>query len=435
MDVGTLVADRYLVQGRLARGGMAEVFAAHDQRLARDVALKVLRGAAGTDRARFDAEVRLLASLQHPHLVRVFDAGVQGDDPFLVLELAEGPNLAQLLAAGPLPEDRRRSLGRDVAAALAHVHAAGVVHRDVKPANVLTGADGRWLLADFGIARLVDATRLTATGAAVGTPAYLAPEQLTGEAATSAVDVYALGLTLLEAVTGRRAFPGDGPEAAMARLTQDPDVSAAPAEWQGLLVAMTARDPAARPSAAEVARRLGDDVGAAPTEPLPLPVTAGAVATATATMPIVEPAPAAAPVWGVSDRGPRPWVGVAAALVVLLLVAGAALAWLGDDGEATAATSTSTSTTAAPATATSAPPVTAAPAATAPSTVATTTPPTPADPCGVLQAQLDQLDQARAPVAGPGPRPGRGHGREHDDRHALDEQRRDLQHQLHEQHC
>ncbi len=265
--MGTLVAGRYEVLGSLACGGMADVLAARDHRLQRDVALKVARVTATTDRARFDAEIRLLASLQHPHLVRMFDAGVHEGDAFLVLELADGPTLGALLSSGPVPEERLHALGRDLAGALAHVHDKGIVHRDVKPANVLTAADGRWLLADFGIARLLDATGLTATGTAVGTPAYLAPEQVTGASATPATDVYALGLVLLEAATGRPAYPGDWREAARARLTQDPDVAAAPAPWPALLAAMTASDPAERPTAAQVHAWLAADGVVDPTPP------------------------------------------------------------------------------------------------------------------------------------------------------------------------
>lgn len=428
MHEGTLVADRYEVRGRLACGGMADVLVAHDHRLQRDVALKVARSSTtSTDRARFDAEIRLLASLQHPHLVRMFDAGVHEGDAFLVLELADGPTLGAMLCAGPVPEDQLRSLGRDLAGALAHVHERGILHRDVKPANVLTAADGRWLLADFGIARLHDATGLTATGTAIGTPAYLAPEQLTGEPVTPAADVYALGLTLIEAATGRPVFAGSGTEAAMARLARDPDVSAAPAAWQGLLATMTARDPADRPSAAAVARQLADDVVAAPTEPLLVP----AAVTATATLPIVEPAWDGGP--GGADRPPRarPWLGVAAALFVLSLLVAGAWAWLGapDDGEVAAASPASTlapvATTVAPTALTTVAPVTTVPAATP-----TTTP--AADPCAALQAQLDQVEAQRDAARG---QP-RAHGHDAPDvKRQLDEQRRALTRQLHEQHC
>ncbi len=292
MDAGTLIAERYEVVGRLAVGGMADVFAARDRRLQRDVAVKIGRGLGTTDRGRFDTETRLLASLQHPHLVQVFDAGVHEGDPYLVLQLAEGPTLGHLLCAGPLDEDRLASLGGDVAGALAHVHGLGIVHRDVKPANVLTAADGRWLLGDFGIARLVDDAGVTATGTAIGTPAYFAPEQVAGGSATPATDVYALGLVLLEAATGRSAFPGPWAEAARARLVNDPDVGAAPAAWRDLIAAMTARDPADRPPAVVVHERW-----AAPTarSVVPAPPTAGSVTVAAAPTRPLAPGRAGAP--------------------------------------------------------------------------------------------------------------------------------------------
>lgn len=286
MEEGTLVAGRYEVQRRLAQGGMAVVLAAHDRRLRRDVALKVARRGDATDRVRFGAEMRLLASLQHPHLVRVFDAGVHQGEAYLVLELADGPTLGQLLGAGPIEEERLVDLGRDIAGALGHLHDRGIIHRDVKPANVLTNADGRWLLADLGIARLVDDTGVTDTGLAVGTPAYLAPEQVAGGCAEPATDVCALGQVLLEAATAQPAFPGGGVEAARARLTQDPDVSAAPVAWQGLLAAMTARDPGDRPSAAEVHERLADVASAVP----PVAATGPGTPVLLSTGPVVAPA-------------------------------------------------------------------------------------------------------------------------------------------------
>ena len=415
VDEGTLVAGRYEVRGRLARGGMADVLVAHDHRLRRDVALKVARATATTDRARFDAETRLLASLQHPHLVRMFDAGVHDGDPFLVLELADGPTLGALLCEGPVDEARLHTLGRDLAGALAHLHGRGIVHRDVKPANVLTAADGRWLLADFGIARLVDTTDLTDTGMAVGTPAYLAPERVTGGLASPATDVYALGQVLLESATGRPAFPGNWTEAARARLTQDPDVSAAPPAWRALLAAMTARDPQDRPTAAEVHERLtaGGPGGAVapptadtgevplvllPTGPVvPLGVTAGAappVATSpdrsagplpadpmAATSSVALGGAAAEPDDGPDGAGAdagrrrsRPRLAAAAAVALVLLVG---LAWLrlGSDA-ATASPPAAPTTSSVPPSSTvvgAAPPSTALAVAEA---VATTVPPT-----------------------------------------------------------
>jgi hypothetical protein len=254
------VADRYELHHRLGSGGVSDVHEATDTRLDRRVAVKLLREstASETDRSRFLAEAPLLGRLSHPHLVRVLDAGVDGDRPFLVLELVRGTTLSEALGK-PLPPERVAQLGAHIASALAHVHAAGVVHRDVKPGNVLVDENGTAKLADFGIARLVDDTRHhTRTGTLVGTVAYLAPEQVAGERVTTAVDIYALGLVLLEALTGARPYAGTSVESALARLHRPPAIPATlPAGWGALLTAMTARDPGVRPTAAEVTTLLG----------------------------------------------------------------------------------------------------------------------------------------------------------------------------------
>ena len=162
---------------------MADVLVAHDTVLDRRVAIKLLRDAPDSEvaRARFVSEARILAGLSHPGLVTVLDAGISGEQPYLVMELLPGGTAADLIDRGAQPVDRVAELGAQVAAALVPVHAAGVVHRDVKPSNILLDAGGRARLADFGIARLVaDNVRATATGTTVGTMAYLAPEQASG---------------------------------------------------------------------------------------------------------------------------------------------------------------------------------------------------------------------------------------------------------------
>lgn len=267
-----LLAGRYALEAVIGSGGMADVYRADDVKLTRPVAVKLLRDTAGdeSDRARFIDEARTLAMLSHSGLVMVLDAGFgterpdvgtpppDVERPFLVMELVEGPTLADRIADGPLPLSEVGGIGAQVVEALAYVHGRGVIHRDVKPGNVLIGPAQRVKLADFGIARLVaQATRHTRTGHAIGTAAYLAPEQVRGEEVGGAADVYSLGLVLLEAVTGRREYAGPAAEAAMARLHRSPDVpDDLPTQWRELLVAMTAPDPRDRPSALDVATTL-----------------------------------------------------------------------------------------------------------------------------------------------------------------------------------
>uniref|UniRef100_UPI00165E99AF serine/threonine-protein kinase n=1 Tax=Actinotalea sp. JY-7885 TaxID=2758576 RepID=UPI00165E99AF len=278
---GVLLDDRYRLEDVLGQGGMATVYRAHDLVLDRDVAVKLFPPVAedAEDLLRHQSEMRVLAQLSHPGLVTLHDAGLaHAEGPmrqtYLVMELVDGPTLADRLAGGPLSPRRAARLGRQVAEALATVHAAGVVHRDVKPANVLlvepagagdedpdavstTGPIAK--LADFGIARLADGARLTVTGTTLGTATYLSPEQAAGAPVAAPTDVYALGLVLLECLTGRKAFTGTMVEVAAARLNTSPAVPTTfGPEWADLLEAMTRRRPEDRPTAAEVAVRLAD---------------------------------------------------------------------------------------------------------------------------------------------------------------------------------
>lgn len=255
----TVLGGRYALGPLLGRGGAADVHRATDLVLDREVAVKLLRESAEdpSERARFVTEAKTLARLTHPGLVGLIDAGLEDERPYFVMELVTGGTLRDLCRGPRVDRGWAARIGAQIADALAVVHAAGVVHRDVKPGNVLLDGD-RIRLADFGIARLLsEPAGHTRTGMAVGTAAYLAPEQVTGAPVTTAADVYSLGLVLLELLSGERAYDGTPVEAAVARLHQPPvlptDLSAG---WQSLLTAMTALEADDRPTAAEAALRL-----------------------------------------------------------------------------------------------------------------------------------------------------------------------------------
>lgn len=293
-----LLDGRYHLRECVGQGGMARVYRAEDSLLGRTVAIKMLRAeteGAASERAR--GEMTVLASLNHPALVTLYDAQLRpGRAEYLVMEFVEGPTLAARIAQGPLPPTEVAALAADLAEALHVVHSAGIVHRDIKPSNVLltgsalAGSRSGAKLADFGISVLVDAARLTSPGTVIGTAAYLAPEQLNGAPPAPAADIYALGLVLREALTGERAFAGaEGIGATLARLIEAPEIPASVGpEWGALLRRMTATNPDERPSAAGVyaaASELSHDPAKPPRPRIPAPIAAAAYAEQAAATP------------------------------------------------------------------------------------------------------------------------------------------------------
>ncbi|MEZ3179437.1 protein kinase [Streptomyces pimonensis] len=266
-----VLAGRYRLDALIGSGGAADVHRGFDLRLRRSVAVKVFRPGADIDmEERFRDEAVILARMQHPGLVTAYDAGRHKDRAYLVMQLVEGPTLKGRIAEGPLSSEETAVLGADLAEALAHAHEAGIVHCDVKPSNIILDASGRPHLTDFGISRLIDATIRTTTDALVGTAAYLSPEQVLGRPVGRPADIYALGLVLLECLTGRLEYGGGPLEAAIARLHRRPALPGSlPKDLAALLRGMTALDEWERPTAHECARTLTALAGTADSVSVP----------------------------------------------------------------------------------------------------------------------------------------------------------------------
>jgi eukaryotic-like serine/threonine-protein kinase len=354
----TVLSGRYELGPLLGTGGMGEVFEAHDRKLGRRVAVKLLLPTVADPnaRARFVREVQVAAALTHPNLVTVYDVGTEGTRPFFVMEVVDGQTLAAALRDGPLPVDEATRIADGMLAGLGAAHERGLVHRDVKPGNVLLGTNGSVQLTDFGIAKAThDATTaLTATGQMVGTPSYLSPEQVGGETVGPTTDVYASGVVLYEMLAGAPPFRGDSAIATALQHRQAPvpplverrpDVPPAIAQ---VVERALEKDPAARFADADTMRgALAASTRAAP--------GASAADTTIAHQTSVLPAAALPPGRGRDSRRNRRWVpaAVIGALIGLALVGGALVLTDGDDSqggnpaaavEPSTITSTSTST-------------------------------------------------------------------------------------------
>ncbi len=314
-----LVAGRYRLRERLGSGGMGTVWRADDELLQRAVAVKEVRlppavpaGERQTLRERSMREARAAARLDHPGAVRVFDVVEDDDAPFIVMELLKGQTLAACVRDnGPLAAQRVADIGLQLLGALAAAHRAGIVHRDVKPGNVICGPDGRVTLTDFGIASTTGDASITSTGLLLGSPAYISPERARGRRPAPPSDMWSLGATLFTAVEGRPPFDKGDPVATLTSVVVDepaPCVFAGP--LRDVLDRLLSKDPAARPDAVETRAmllRATEQARRQPRPPAPRPVL-GELGTARSTAAF---APFASSGRGATDRGATPTRGQA----------------------------------------------------------------------------------------------------------------------------
>jgi serine/threonine protein kinase len=344
VSVQELAGGRYRVEEVLGRGGMASVYLARDEELGRPVAVKVLaEHLADTPgfRDRFLREARLAAQLSHPNIVQVFDVGEDEGRPFIVMECVEGSTLAEeLKQRGPLEPAEVVDLGIQICGGLEHAHAGGLVHRDIKPQNLLLRADGTVKIADFGIARAAETTRLTQAGSVLGTAAYLAPEQALGEEVTAAADIYSLGCVLYELLTGRTTYVfetlpelvvqhREGTIAPLRELRAE-----IPESLEAGVMHALARNPDYRP---ESAAALAEELAAASPEPLtrPLPQAPGLEATEVLAAPTrvrTRPGTRVPRRDFAFPRGRGFWLAVAVLVVAIAVAAAVAVSQRGGDG-------------------------------------------------------------------------------------------------------
>ncbi|MFF3446239.1 serine/threonine-protein kinase [Streptomyces sp. NPDC002667] len=275
-----LIAGRYRLQTTLGRGAMGEVWRAHDEMIGRSVAVKLLlsQDADPTAAARFRLEAQTAGLLNHRHVVGVLDFGAYDNRLFLVMELVEGDSLAGVLtSAGTLPADRVARIAAEAAAGLAAAHQQGIVHRDIKPGNLLLDAEGSVKIGDFGIARFMDdpAGGLTATGQIVGTSLYLAPERALGKTAGPPSDMYSLGCVLYQLLTGRPPFQASSPVAVLhqhldSTPTPPRELGAdLPPAFENYLLGLLAKQPEDRPTALQAAAWYSSGAWQGRPEPLP----------------------------------------------------------------------------------------------------------------------------------------------------------------------
>ena len=283
LDKGTKVAG-YEIEGILGHGGMGVVYEARQLSLGRTVALKILAGTLGMDpsfKERFRHEGRIQAALDHPHIVTIFEAGEWDDSLFIAMRLVRGPNLKEMIIARELEGARTLRILRPIAEALDSAHEAGLIHRDIKPQNILVGSRDRAYLADFGLTKGIDDAGLTQTGQFVGTIDYIAPEQIRGEPATNACDIYALSAVLYECLTGAVPYPKPSDAAVMyAHLSEPPPLVTdqrpeLPPNLDEVICKAMDKDPKSRYASAtdlidEAERALGKRVRAVITPPGPI---------------------------------------------------------------------------------------------------------------------------------------------------------------------
>ena len=380
---------------------MASVYLAHDRKLNRRVALKVPADALADDeafRARFLRESRLAARLVHPNVVRIHDAGEDDRGLYIIMEYVEGETLAHELARrARLPPDEVAALGVDVSAALEVAHAAGLVHRDVKPHNIMRTEDGATKLADFGVARSEDSTIVTVRGTVLGSAAYVAPEQARGEQVTAAADLYSLGVVLYEALTGRLPHEGESvPELLLRRERDAPTpvrdlAPLVPRELDKAITSCLARSPDERPaSAAALARQLAGSLDGAPTKELPAAPATRVLIPATALTALTRVIPAGSP--------GRKTLAIASAMLLGLLALTLGV-WAGDNGTLASPTRPST------------------PRATQPAALPVQPPPAAVHPEPVVRAKCEDEERGNGKGNGRGNGNGKGKAKGHEKQH------------------